>query len=314
MQPELKTSKINPLFAIFIGLLAVSTASIFIRYAQAYAPSIVIAAYRLSIASLVLLPFALRRRRELKLLQKGDFLLALLSGFFLAIHFATWITSLAYTTVASSVVLVTTTPLFVALLAPFTIKEPLTRNVMIGLILASAGGIVVGLSDTCTVSNFSLQCPPISEFIRGRAFLGDLLALTGAVAAAGYIIIGRNIRAKLGLISYVFLVYGIAALVLIFMVLVSRQPLIGYPPAAFGWFVLLAIIPQLIGHSSFNWALGYLSAAFVSITLLGEPIGSTILAYLLLDERPSVMKLFGAILILTCILVASRDEGDPAPP
>ena len=312
MQPEPRTPKINPLLAIFFGLLAVSTASIFIRYAQAYANSLVIATYRLTIAALILLPFAFRRRSELKFLSQRDYLLASLSGIFLAVHFATWITSLAYTSVASSVVLVTTTPLFVALFSPFTLKERLTRLIGAGLILASIGGLIVGISDTCSIQDFAFQCPPFGEFIRGQAFVGDLLALAGAVAAAGYVIIGRNLRAKVGLVSYIFGVYGFAAVTLILFLLISKQSPFGYPPAAYGWFLLLALIPQLIGHSTFNWALGYLSAAFVSITLLGEPIGSTILAYILLDERPTYLKIFGAILILTGILVASQSESNLA--
>ena len=312
MQPESRKPKIQPFFVIIIGLLAVSTASIFIRYAQVFAQSLVIAAYRLAFASLILIPLAIRQRSDWRLLRRRDYFLAVLSGIFLAVHFATWITSLALTSVASSVVLVTTTPLFVALFSPFTLKERLTRVVTLGLFLASVGGIVVGLSDTCTMQSLSLQCPPLGEFIRGKAFLGDLLALTGAIAAAGYIIIGRNIRAKLTLVSYISGVYSIAAIALIIAALIAKLPLFGYPPAAYVWFLLLALIPQLIGHSSFNWALGYLSAAFVSITLLGEPIGSTILAFILLDERPTMLKIFGAILILTGILVASRSENDLA--
>lgn len=308
MQPSNPKPPVAPWLVILFGLFAVSTASIFIRYAQSYADSLVIAAYRLTIASVVLLPFAVRKRSELKSLGRREYGLAVLSGVFLAIHFATWITSLAYTSVASSVVLVTTTPLFVALFSPFTIKEPITRLAAGGMIPALLGSVLIGLSDTCTFEAFQIHCPPAAEFIRGKAFLGDMLALSGAVAAAGYVIIGRSLRAKLSLANYVFGVYGIAALVLIALMLLAGASPFGYPAAAYGWFLLLALVPQLIGHSSFNWALGYLSAAFVSITLLGEPIGSTILAYLLLDERPTFMKIIGAILILTGILVASHSE------
>jgi drug/metabolite transporter (DMT)-like permease len=303
-----KPPPIPPLLAIAFGILAVSTASIFIRYAQTYAPSLVIAAYRLTIAALVLAPFALRKRAELTALSRRQSALAILSGIFLAIHFATWITSLAYTSVASSVVLVCTTPLFVALFSPFTIKEPLSRMAGIGMLLALIGGVIVGMSDTCTLTGLQLTCPPLAEFVRGQAFLGDILALSGAVAAAGYVIIGRQLRARLSLVSYVFAVYGVAAIVLIAIMFASRQTPLGYPPAAYGWFILLALVPQLIGHSTFNWALGYLSAAFVSITLLGEPIGSTILAYFLLDEQPVFLKVFGAILIFAGIIIASRSE------
>jgi drug/metabolite transporter (DMT)-like permease len=309
MRDTKKRPLIPPALAIGFGILAVSTASVFIRYAQAYAPSLVIAAYRLTLAAIVLAPIAfLRHRDELRALGRREIALALLSGFFLAFHFATWITSLEYTTVASSVVFVTTTPLWVALLSPFTLKEPLTRPILIGMALALVGGIVVGLSDSCRWETGSLLCPSLGDFVRGQAFLGDLLALVGAWMAAGYLLIGRHLRATMSLVPYVFAVYGAAALVLIAIMFASGQVPWGFAPVAYLWFVLLALVPQLLGHSTFNWALGFLPAAFVSITLLGEPIGSTILAYFLLDETPPALKIFGAILILAGIFTASQSE------
>jgi len=298
---------VPPLLVLAIGILAVSTASIFIRYANEYAPSLVIAAWRLSLASLVLAPIAVTRHRaELSTLRRRELGLALLSGLLLAIHFATWISSLAYTTVASSVVLVSTVPLWVALFSPITIKEPLTRPVLIGMILALLGGVIVGMSDSCSWQAGRLACPSWSEFIQGKAFLGDLLALVGAVAAAGYLLIGRSLRVRVSLISYVFVVYGMAAIALIVIMLTAGGRPFGYPPITYIWFLLLALIPQLLGHSTYNWALGYLSAAYVSIALLGEPIGSTILAYFLLNETPTLLKIIGAVLIMVGIYVASR--------
>jgi drug/metabolite transporter (DMT)-like permease len=304
--------RINPLLVLAFGILAVSTASIFVRYAQTEAPSLVIAAWRLSLAALILTPLTLRRDRGvLRALRRADIALALLSGLFLALHFATWISSLEYTTVASSAVLVTTTPLWVALVSPFFLKEPLTRPVMLGLILALIGGITIGLSDTCIWLGGRVVCPGFADLLRGRAFLGDILALAGAMFAAAYVIIGRKLRINVTLLSYIFLVYGAAAIVLVGMMFLAGEPAFGYPPITYLWFLLLAIFPQLLGHSSFNWALKYVSAAYVSITLLGEPIGATILAYFLLDEAPTPMKVFGAILILTGIFIASRVEVKP---
>jgi len=302
---------IPPALAIPFGIFAVSTASIFIRYAQADgAPSLVIAAFRLSIATLVLAPLALiRHRSEIKNLKSRELGLALLSGFFLAIHFATWITSLEYTTVASSVVFVSTTPLWVAILAPLTIRELVTRPVLIGMGLALVGGTIVGLSDSCAIIGNRLQCPPLSEFVGGGAFLGDLLALLGAFAAAGYLLVGRSLRDRMSLIPYIFLVYGMAAVVLVTVMFGAGKSPLGYTPQTYLWFVLLALVPQLLGHSTFNWALRYLPAAYVSITLLGEPIGSAILAYLFLDEVPAGLMIFGAILILVGIYIASRRDG-----
>ncbi len=299
---------VSPYLVLFIGILAVSTASIFIRYAQEFSvPSLVIAAFRLSLASLVLsVPALIRYQDQLKKLKALDLLLALLSGFFLALHFAFWITSLEATSVASSVVLVTTTPLWVALLAPFTVKEKITRFILAGMVMALAGGAIIAFSDTCSFINGGLSCPSLNTFFHAKAFIADLLALGGATMASLYLLIGRGLRKEMSLIPYIFVVYGMAALVLIVIMLVARQSPLGYPPKAYVWLVLLALIPQLIGHSTFNWALRYLPTAFVSITLLGEPIGSTILAYFLLSEKPTVLKLFGAILILAGIVIASR--------
>ncbi len=300
---------VPPILAIVFGILAVSTASIFIRYAQVEAPSLVIAASRLTIATLVLAPVAItRHREELAALTRRELGLALLSGFFLAVHFATWITSLEYTTVSSSVVLVSTSPLWVALLAPFTTKEPLARVVLAGMGLALVGGVIVGLSDTCSWGDSGLACPALADFMRGEAFFGDLLALAGALSVAGYLLIGHRLRAGMSLISYITLVYGMAALVLVAILIGSGLTLWGYSPQTYVWLLLLALVPQLLGHSTFNWALGYLSTAYVSITLLGEPIGSTALAYFLLQETPTPLKLAGAALILAGIYIASRGE------
>jgi drug/metabolite transporter (DMT)-like permease len=300
----------SPLLALFFAILTVSTASIFIKYALAAgAPALVVAACRLTIASLVLAPVALTcRRAELRSLTQRELALALLSGIFLAIHFAAWISSLTVTTVASSVVLVSTTPLWVALLAPFTIKEPVSRWVLAGMLLALVGGSIVGLSDSCAWSLGRLSCPDLGEFIRGKAFVADLLALLGALMAAGYLIIGRSLRLKISLISYIFVVYSMAAVVLIVILFAVGLSPFGYPPITYLWFLLLALVPQLLGHSTFNWALGYLSTAYVSIAMLGEPIGSTLLAYIFLQESPGLLKVFGAILILAGIYLASRSE------
>ncbi len=298
---------VNPLLAIGIGILAVSTASLLIRNAQSYAPSIVIAFFRLGAATLLLSPFVLvKRRQELGSISRPEYMLALLSGAFLALHFAAWIKSLEYTTVTSSVVLVSTAPLWVALLSPFTVKEPVTRPIFLGLLLVMGGVFLVAFSDTCVWTGSNFSCPSSTEFLRGEAFLGDILALVGAFAASLYIIIGRSLRSRVSLLSYVFIVYGMAAVILGVLMVVSGNSLVGYPPEAYFWMFMLALIPQLFGHSIINYSLGYLSAAFVSIALLGEPVGSTILAYFFLDEVPSPLKMLGAGFILAGIYIASR--------
>ena len=306
-------------FSLLAAILAVSTASIFIRFAQREAPSLVIAALRLTFASLALAPVALTRHREaLRKLTRAELLLGLLSGVFLAVHFATWISSLEYTSVASSVVLVSTGPLWVALLSPIFLKEPLTRPVLIGMGLALAGGAIIGLGDSCVVdwSRYALgatqpaliSCPPFSEFVQGKAFVGNFLALVGAWTVAGYLMIGRRLRGGLRLVPYIFIVYGMAAVVLLGFMAVAGQSPAGFAPVTYLWIVLLALVPQLIGHSTYNWALRYLPAALVSVTTLGEPIGSAILAYFILRERPTLLTITGGVLILGGIYISSRVE------
>ena len=187
----------SPLFlplAIIIAIISVSTASLFIRFAQQEAPSLVIAALRLTIASLLLAPIAIiRHKKELLSLSKKELLLGLLSGFFLALHFATWITSLEYTSVASSVVLVSTGPLWVALLSPVFLHESLSKKVFWGMLLAVSGGFFIALSDSC-VWQSKLICPSLSDLQNSKSMIGNLLALSGALTVTGYLIIGRRLR------------------------------------------------------------------------------------------------------------------------
>lgn len=290
-------------FALLIAILAVSTASIFIRFAQIEAPSLVIAAVRLTLASFILAPIALLRHRdELASLTRREWMLALASGFFLSVHFASWITSLEYTTVASSVVLVSTGPLWVALLSPLFLHETPSRWVWTGMGLALLGGLIVGLSDSCTIEG----CPPLADLLAGSAFYGNFLALVGAWTVAGYLLIGRRLRAKLSLMPYIFIVYGAAAIALVGYMLFAKQSPFGYTPVIYLWLLALALIPQLVGHSTYNWALRYIPASLVSITTLGEPIGSAILAYFILNETPSILTLGGGILILAGIYLSTR--------
>jgi drug/metabolite transporter (DMT)-like permease len=292
--------------ALVIAILAVSTSSIFIRFAQEEAPSLVIAALRLTFATLLLAPIALLRHRdELESLTRNDLMLGIFSGLFLAVHFATWISSLEYTTVASSVVFVSTGPLWVALLSPVFLDEHITRAAVAGLLVAILGGVIIGLSDACSWNN-GLRCPQLGQVLRGPAMWGNFLALAGAWAVSGYIIIGRKVRAKISLIPYIFLVYGIAAIALIVMMFAAGESPRGYSAQTYGWIFLLAVFPQLIGHSTYNWALRYLPASFVAVTTLAEPVGSAILAYFILSERPTRGVLLGGVLILIGIYLAAR--------
>ncbi len=298
--------------SLLVAALAVSTSSIFIRLAQSDgAPSLVIAALRLTFATLLLAPIALTRYRgEIKSIRRNQILLGAASGLFLALHFATWISSLEYTSVASSVVFVTTGPLWVALLSPMLLNEKLTRAAVIGLGLALLGGIVIGLSDACVIQN-GLQCPELNQVLQGSAMWGNFLALAGAWAVTGYLIIGRKLRAGMSLVPYIFLVYGMGAIVLLIIMFAAGHSPFVLEGKAYGWIFLLAAVPQLIGHSTYNWTLRFLPATFVAVTTLSEPIGSAILAFYILNETPAFATIVGGILILIGIYLASRIKNDP---
>jgi drug/metabolite transporter (DMT)-like permease len=295
-------------FALITAMLAVSTASIFIRFAQADAPSLVIAALRLTCATLLLAPLALtRHREELQNLTRYELFLGALSGIFLAVHFATWISSLEFTSVASSVVFVSTGPLWVAMLSPMLLNERLTRAALVGLAIAILGGTIIGLADVC-VWRGRLRCPEFNEIMQGPAIWGNFLALAGAWAISGYLIIGRKLRAKMSLIPYVFFVYGMSAIILILIMFAAGQSPLGYPARTYGWIFLLAAFPQLLGHSTYNWVLRYIPATLVAVITLVEPIGSAILAFFVLQETPANGVLFGGVLILLGIYLASRSR------
>jgi drug/metabolite transporter (DMT)-like permease len=280
-----------------VGVLAMSTASVFIRRAQAESvPSLVIAAYRLTIATLVLSTAAARQRawRDYATLSKAELGMLLFSGLLLGLHFATWITSLAHTTVMSSVVLVSTTPLWIGLAAPIFLKERTSGLTWVGIAIAMIGGIVIGLAD------WSGSATPSTW--------GNALALMGAVFGAGYLLIGRSVRSRIGLVAYLWLVYGTAAVLLIAWAAIGGLPLFGYSTAALGWMVALGLIPQLIGHSAANYAVRLVSATLVGIAVLGEPVGSTLLAIIFLKEWPRPLQIVGGVLILAGIALASVTE------
>ncbi len=299
---------IPPHLGLTIGVLSSSTAAILIRFAQKDAPSLIIAAYRLSIASIILLPIVfLRQRDEFKQFNRYRFILAAIAGVFLALHFATWISSLEFTSVASSVVLVSTSPIFVSIFSPIFLGESIHRKLVYGLLLSLIGTAIIGLSDACVLEN-GLHCPSIKSFFDTQAIKGDLLALLGAITGAGYLLIGRRLRGKVALLPYISIAYSCAAFVLVGIVIIMGFESIGYSADTYLWFLLLAIFPQLIGHSTINWALRFLPAAYVSVTLLGEPIASTLWAYLFLGEIPPGLMFVGAVFILIGIGIASQPQ------
>jgi drug/metabolite transporter (DMT)-like permease len=296
----LTTSKTSPIIppalGLAVGITASSTASTFIRLAQGSMTSLEVAAWRLTIATLILAPFALATcRQEWRTLNRRTWSFIAISGLLLAVHFYTWITSLALTSVAASVVLVATAPLFVGAISHFFLKERMSRRLILGMIIALAGSLIIGLADAGE---------------GGHQITGDVLALLGALSAASYLLIGRMLRApqetaQLSLLAYVFPVYGTAALALMGAALFGGVALGGYPAEAWLWLTLVAVFPQIVGHSTLNWALGHVSAIFVALAVLAEPIGSTLLAWLVLHEPPTLSTLIGGLLILIGIVAAS---------
>ncbi|HOS81032.1 MAG TPA: DMT family transporter [Anaerolineae bacterium] len=285
---------VPPQLVLFFGVLATSMSSTLVRLAQTEAHSLAIAAWRLTLATVMLAPFALSTRRaELRSFNRRERRWLLASGALLAVHFATWILSLALTSVAASVVLVAMSPLFVGLIAHFLFHERLSRETILGLLLALSGSVII------TAGDFSGGAHQLQ---------GDALALTGALAVAGYFLIGRVLRARISLLGYVFPVYGTAAVVLLLWAWAAGVPLTGFSLLTWLWLALLALFPQIIGHSSLNWSLGHLSATYVSLAVLGEPIGSTILAWVVLDEAPAVTAVVGGVLILAGLVIAGRDQ------
>jgi drug/metabolite transporter (DMT)-like permease len=275
---------------VLLGAITViSFGSILIKLIPA--PALTIAAYRLSLATILLAPFAWRRRAEWRPLSRRDLALSLLSGVFLALHFLTWISSLKYTSVSSSVVLVSSSPIFVGLGTRFILRERLGPALIWGIAVSLIGGLLIGYSDL----SFGME-----------ELQGDLLALGGALMVSAYFLLGRYVRQRVGLFDYIFVVYGLAALLLLLVALAARQPLFGYPKWAYLFLFLLALGPQILGHSSLNWALRYVSAATVAVAVLGEPVGAAILAYFILHEGLTVLKVCGGLLILGGIYLAGR--------
>jgi len=273
-----------------LGVVSLSFAAIFIRLADA--PPLVIAAYRLSLAALLINPVAwIRSGPELRRLIRNNLAMTLLSGAFLALHFVLWISSLSYTTVASSVVLVTTRPIFVAIASHFLFHEKLSRHTILGIVICLVGAVLIGYGDWR---------------IGSKPLLGDMLAFFGTLSVVGYLLIGRRLRQNTDLLSYSCLVYSSAALFLLLAVFTLNYRLFGYSATTYLMFVLLALLPQILGHLSINWALGFVPATLVAIAVLGEPVGATALAFVILNESPTFTQIGGSILILSGVFVAFR--------
>ena len=284
---------VPPAAVLLLSVFAVSWAGPLVRFAEA--PALAVAFWRLAF-SCVLIGGLLAARgewREVRALGRREWALCCLAGAFLAGHFVTWITSLELTTVAASVVLVSTQPLWVAILSIPLLGERPRRMQWIGISVAVVGAAWVGWGGPGG-SLGSLR--------------GDLLALSGAILAACYYVIGRGLRQRMSIWPYVAVVYGAAAVVLLLSMVASGTHFTAYPSTDWLVFAALAAGPMMIGHTGQNWALRYLPAYVVNLSLLGEPVGATLIAWLLpgIREVPPASVLAGGALILVGIIMGMR--------
>ncbi|QVW35200.1 DMT family transporter [Geobacter sulfurreducens] len=281
---------INPYLAVLVGVFAVSFSALFVRLTTA--PPLIIATYRLLFTFLLLAPAtAASHFSGVRSMSRREIALSAASGVFLALHFVTWFTSLFYTSVASSVVIVTMQPVFVVVGAWLFFREKVPRLALLGGVVALCGSIVIGAGD------FQLGM---------RAFVGDLLALAAAVFVSGYLLIGRKLRGNVELSGYTFVTYGASSLVLVSASFLSRTPFHPYPPLDWLLFFALAAVCTVLGHTVFNWVLRYVQASVVSVSILGEPIGAIVWASLFLGESPTLRQVAGGSLIFAGLYIFTR--------
>jgi len=281
----------SPYVALAIAVLAVSFASIFIRLSEA--PPMAIATYRMSITTLILVPPALLSGAysEVVRVARKEGAIVLLAGAALAVHFASWTSSLRFTSVASSVVIVNLSPVFVAVTGRYILRERVTWRMSLGMAAALLGCSIIASTDLGS-GRINLQ--------------GDIYAFVGALAAAVYVLGGRIIRQTTGLFAYVLPAYAICSLILGGASVLLKTPLYPYQGQEYLIFLALAIVPTIFGHTMYNWALRFIPASVVAVSLLGEPVGATALAGVVLHEYPTPLTVLGAILTLIGIYVTAR--------
>ena len=282
------SGRVLPYAVLAVALVGVSFGSIFVRLAAA--PALAIALWRMTLASAVVLPAALASGGIRPATSGRAMALAAAAGGLLALHFGSWMTSLLFTSVANSVLLVNTAPIFVALLSWISGRDRPTSRTWAAVVLATAGAAVItsgGPSDATSL-------------------IGNLLAVGGALAMAGYLLLAREAQRVLAYLPYVAVAYGTAAVVLWAAVLISGTQWHSFPPQTWAVLAAMAVVSQLVGHGGYNWSRRHLQAAFVSIALTGEPVLASLLAWWLLDEPIGARTALGGVLVLSGIVVAAR--------
>lgn len=287
--------RVSPSIALVVAICAVSTGAILVRWSEA--PSSVAAFYRVLFTGLPLLPIAVwRYRRDFRAIRTADLGFATLAGIALALHFATWFESLSWTSVAASVTLVQAQPIFVAIGAWLLLRERITGRMVVGILVAVGGMAAMSFADFLG-----------GVLVGPRPLYGNALALFAAVMAAGYVLAGRSLRQRVALVPYVVIVYGVCTITLLVIVAAEGHAFTGYPAREWVLFVGLAVGPGLIGHTLINWALAHVESSVVSVSLLGEPIGASILAVILLAEFPTAYTIVGAAVVLAGIYLTASD-------
>lgn len=277
-------------FLVILGVAGVSLSAVFVRWSTA--PSMILALYRMALAAALLAPYALlSHREELGVLKRREVLLCLASGAFLGLHFAAYFESLRWTSIASSVVLVDTEVLFVALGSLAILRKSLSGKAWLAVALAFGGSVVIALADTAAGAD---------------AVRGDLIALAGALCMAVYTMIGAVCRRHISTTVYTFLVYCAAALTVLAIALLGGTPLTGYGPVNLGTALGMAVFCTLLGHSVFSWGLKYLSPAFISTVKLLEPVFASVWGLALFRERPGGAGILGGAVIICGIALYGR--------
>lgn len=284
--------RINPYVALAIGVLAVSASAIFVKLTTA--PSGVIAFYRMFFTVLLMTPlFLLKYSSELRLITKRDWLYSGIAGIFLAFHFILWFESLNYTSVASSTVLVTLQPLFAFVGTYYFFKEKISSKAIVSGVIAIVGSIIISWGD------FQIS---------GSALFGDILSLIACALVTAYLLVGQTLRKRISLVTYTFIIYSMSAITLFIYLLIVDAPLFAYPASDWMYFLLLALIPNLLGHTLFNWSLKWLSTSTISMAILFEPVGATILAFYILDEYVIWSQILGGFVVMVGISLFLLDE------
>ena len=284
---KMEKPKIHPYIPILIGVISISLSAIMVKLAKADAG--VIAFYRMLFSVLIMSPlFFYKYVKELKIFLMKDWIFSIIAGIFLAFHFILWFESLNYTSVASSTVLVTLQPLFAFVGTYIFFKEKLKVKTVLSGCIAIFGSFLISWGD------FKLS---------GMALYGDILALIACGLITAYLLFGQEVRKRISLITYTMVVYSISAITLFFYVLIQGESFGPYPSTTWMWFILLAIIPNLLGHTLFNWAVKWVSTNVVSIAVLFEPIGAAILAYYIFSEKLMLSQIIGGLVVICGILL-----------